>query len=87
MDYVLPANDFTRDGWYLLLTPEEDRIRCSWHRLSYVAEQAQQKMVAAGLKAGYSDALLSGLWPSLDVLPEIERSRRGLPVEMADLVF
>ncbi len=83
----LPANDGTQDGWYLLLTPEQGCTRFSWQRLSYAAEQTQQKMVAAGLNAGYADALLTGLWPSLDVLPAVERSHQGELLVIEDLIF
>ena len=34
-------------------------------------------MLAEGLPGGYADALVTGLWPSLDVLPEAEKSRTG----------
>ncbi|MCW8860057.1 MAG: metallophosphatase family protein [Deltaproteobacteria bacterium] len=83
----LPANDGTQDGWYLLITPEEERVRFSWRRLSYAAEQTQQKMYAAGLKSGYADSLISGLWPSMDVLPAAERAQCGQRIELADLVL
>ena len=81
----IPANDGTRDGWYLLLIPENGSIRCQWQRLRYDAGTTGQKMRTAGL-AGYADALNSGLWPSMDVLPAVERERRGLSIVMEDLV-
>lgn len=83
----LPANDGTQNGWYLLLTPEEDQIRFSWQPLIYNAEQAQQNMGTAGLCGGYSETLLNGLWPSMDILPAIERSKRGQPLTLPDLIF
>ena len=39
------------------------------HRLDYDRESAAEEMRAAGLTQGYDRALLSGLWPSEDVLP------------------
>lgn len=83
----LPANDGTQNGWYLLLTPEEDQIRFSWQPLIYNAEQAHQNMGTAGLCGGYSETLLNGLWPSMDILPAIERSKRGQPLTLPDLIF
>jgi len=83
----LPANDGTRDGWYLLINSEEERIHFSWQRLSYAAELTQRNMRAADLKAGYAETLLTGLWPSMDVLPAAERARRGEPIEMKPLVY
>ncbi len=83
----MPANDGTPDGWYMLLQPEADKLRASWHRLSYDAEAARQRMIAAGLKSGYAETLKSGLWPSEDVLPDTEKARRGQPLVLNPIVF
>ncbi len=73
----MPANDGTKDGWYLLLIPENDAVRCEWHRLEYEAKLAQTAMRKAGLNNGYADALVTGIWPSMDVLPDFERRAMG----------
>lgn len=74
----LPANDATRDGWYLMLEPDETGVTASWHRLGYDPGNESAEMRRNGL--GYADALLTGLWPSMDVLPEKERALRGIPL-------
>jgi predicted phosphodiesterase len=73
----MPANDGTCDGWYLLITPTQQGIQCDWRRLAYDVQGARVAMERAGLRGGYYDALLSGLWPSMDTLPEIERNQQG----------
>ncbi|MDX2472781.1 MAG: metallophosphoesterase family protein [Candidatus Krumholzibacteria bacterium] len=78
----LPANDGTRDGWYLLLEPTTSGSQASWHRLVYDAEQAAAAMRNRGLSGGYGNTLLTGLWPSLDVLPEQERREQGVPLSL-----
>ncbi|MFK5925394.1 MAG: metallophosphoesterase family protein [Desulfuromusa sp.] len=83
----LPANDGTQNGWYLLLTPKDDHIHCSWQQLNYNAEQSHRNMTTAGLCGGYSETLLNGLWPSMDVLPAIEQSQRGQPLALPALIF
>ncbi|MCP8690113.1 metallophosphoesterase family protein [Marinobacterium sedimentorum] len=83
----MPANDGTKDGWYMLLIPEAERLKVSWHRLNYAATEAADAMRFAGLPTGYSDALLSGLWPSIDILPTAERRRRGQPLQLAALLI
>ncbi|GAB4354747.1 MAG: hypothetical protein Kow006_20700 [Gammaproteobacteria bacterium] len=83
----LPANDGTRDGWYLILTPRPGGIRAEWHRLVYDAEAEYAAMHSAGLTGGYAEALLSGLWPSMDVLPEVERRQRGVMLAPPPLEF
>ncbi|MBO9473351.1 metallophosphoesterase family protein [Shimia sp. R10_1] len=42
----------------------------TFHTLCYDTAQAFQKMQKAGLTQGYHDGLVSGYWPSEDVLPE-----------------
>ena len=54
-------------------------------RLAYDAESEHTVMLNAGLGGGYADALLSGLWPSMDVLPEAERACRGEAIELAPM--
>lgn len=75
----LPANDATPDGWYLMLTPDDTGVTASWHRLAYDARTESAVMMQHGLK-GYADTLMTGLWPSIDVLPDQERARRGIPL-------
>lgn len=82
----LPANDGTPDGWYLLLSPEDDHLRCSWQRLHYPADESVLAMQSAGLVNGYAEALRSGLWPSMDVLPTAEREIAGQPLVINDLI-
>ena len=82
----MPANDGTRDGWYMLLEQEGEALQASWKRLSYPAEQARDAMLKVGL-TGYAEALTSGLWPSEDILPETEKMARGVALSVAPLVF
>ncbi|MEH6650136.1 MAG: metallophosphoesterase family protein [Motiliproteus sp.] len=73
----MPANDGTQQGWYLLLQPDGDRILCQWHRLAYDAQGAAARMLQVGLPEPYAQALIDGLWPSVDVLPSVERQQQG----------
>ncbi|MEH6470805.1 MAG: metallophosphoesterase family protein [Halopseudomonas sp.] len=83
----MPANDASRDGWYLVLSPLKDAIECSWHRLHYDADSASEKMREAGLSTEYAHALRTGLWPSTDVLPELETSQQGIRLSVSPLVI
>ncbi|MGB0467624.1 MAG: metallophosphoesterase family protein [Pontibacterium sp.] len=91
----MPANDGTEDGWYMLLTPEQASepdqenvsIRVTWHRLSYAAAESHQTMQSAGLNTGYAEALLSGCWPSLDILPDAETQVTGQPLSIPVMVL
>ena len=73
----MPANDGTPRTWFSLLVPTGKGLRIEHHALDYDHESAAWKMRAAGLPAGYAEALETGLWPSLDVLPPTERAATG----------
>ena len=75
----VPANDGTRRVWFSLAEASDDCIKITHHALSYDAETASRKMRARGLTV-YAQALLDGLWPSLDVLPRAERRATGKPL-------
>ncbi len=83
----MPANDGTAEGWYMLLEAEADRIRARWQRLHYDVPPAQQAMRAAGLPAAYREALARGCWPSVDVLPQVEKAQTGQRLECPPLRF
>ncbi|MEW8691344.1 MAG: hypothetical protein AB2535_09660 [Candidatus Thiodiazotropha endolucinida] len=57
----MPANDGTRNGWYLVLIPESKGVQCVWKRLGYDAEAAYASMQESGRSDGYAKALITGL--------------------------
>ena len=61
----MPPNDGRQQTRFALLDGGEVQIR----RLGYDAEGAARDMAEAGLPEGYLRGLLSGYWPSEDVLP------------------
>lgn len=73
----MPANDATTDGWYMMIRPAKDALQITWHRLEYDYKSAAATMAAKGLNNDYQQALSSGLWPSLDVLPTSEQAQTG----------
>ena len=81
----MPANDGTADGWYMLLEPRGGQLQATWHRLGYAARTSQRRMSEAGLKSGYAETLVSGIWPSQDILPPEERSQKGTALSLAAL--
>lgn len=83
----MPANDGTMDGWYMLLTPNGEDLKASWHRLEYDAPGAAKAMSAARLPSAYRNSLLSGLWPNVDILPAAERQLQGLPLQPPALLL
>lgn len=80
----MPANDGGRHGWYLMLEPTDCAINASWHRLDYDFAASRDSTIAAGMVA-YGEALSSGLWPSIDILPAAEARQSGLPLELPQL--
>ncbi|MGE0765596.1 MAG: metallophosphoesterase [Hyphomicrobiaceae bacterium] len=74
----MPANDGTTDVWYGLLVPEERGVVLSTHRLAYDHHGAAAAMRRSGHANGYARTLVTGLWPSLDILPARERGETGI---------
>jgi len=73
----MPANDGTSDVWYGLITPEDHGVVLSTHRLAYDHQGAAAAMRRSGHANGYARTLITGLWPSLDILPPRERAETG----------
>jgi len=80
----MPANDGGNHGWYMLIDPVDDGLDVSWHRLDYDHSASQQSTIAAGMQE-YGQALGSGLWPSIDILPETEARQTGQPLNLPPL--
>lgn len=76
----MPANDGTPRGWFSVLRPGPDGLRIEHRALDYDWAAAAAAMRAAGLAEGYAAALGTGLWPSLDALPDRERARSGVAI-------
>jgi predicted phosphodiesterase len=74
----LPANDGTPDVWYGLIGVEGGSLLLSTRRLRYDHHAAAAAMRRCGHANGYARALVTGLWPSLDLLPAPERAVTGL---------
>ena len=65
----MPANDGTADVWYGLIWLEAGDLRLATRRLAYDHLGAAAALRRAGHADGYARTLVTGLWPSLDVLP------------------
>ncbi len=73
----MPANDGTPDVWYGLMTGNKGGIDFSLKRLTYDHAGAAASMRRWAHVDGYARTLVTGLWPSLDVLPDAEKADTG----------
>ena len=73
----MPANDGTSDVWYGLVRLDGTKLVLSTHRLAYDHLSAAAAMRRSGHADGYARTLVTGVWPSLDVLPPPERAATG----------
>jgi predicted phosphodiesterase len=80
----MPANDGGSHGWYMLITPAGNELEISWHRLDYDHAQSRVSTMAAGMRE-YGQALSDGLWPSIDILPQVEALKSGHPLDLPPL--
>jgi len=83
----VPANDGTPDGWYALAEREDTGLRLSLRRLSYDHTTAAAAMRRAGHANGYARTLITGIWPSHDVLPEPEKAATGTPLSIEPVLI
>ena len=81
----MPANNGSCDVWYMLLESSDSGFKASWHELEYDYRQSQASTANAGM-VEYAQSLSNGLWPSMDVLPEIERQQQGRPLNIDPLI-
>lgn len=76
----MPANDGTPDGWYALIERSDGSLHAGLHRLCFDHRAAAAAMRRAGHANGYARTMITGIWPSHDVLPEVERRATGQPL-------
>lgn len=76
----MPANDGTPDGWFAELTPSSDGVHIQLCRLSFDHAAAAAAMRRSGHANGYARTLITGIWPSLDILPDAEKLKTGEPL-------
>ncbi len=74
----IPANDGTPDVWYAVMEAGEDGARVSLRRLQYDFAAAAASMRRSGHANGYARAIITGIWPSHDVLPQHELDQTGV---------
>jgi predicted phosphodiesterase len=83
----MPANDGTPRVWVSVLSPGSSGIKISHHALSFDGATAAAAIRRDGMPTGYADGLETGLWPSLDILPEVERAATGRALDLDNASF
>ncbi len=83
----MPAHDGTPRVWHSILKPVEGGIEISHHALDYDHASAAAAMRRARLPEEYERALVSGLWPSCDVLPLTEIHAAGMALNAGRTVW
>jgi predicted phosphodiesterase len=83
----MSANDGTSSVSFATITSNGNHIQIEIHRLGYNFVGAQSAMLSAALVNGYMDCLASGIWPSHDVLPDIEKAQTGIALQAQKKTF
>ena len=84
----MPANDGQANTWYSILDVNDNGdLLIENKSLHYDYNTAYETMQKSGLSNGYADGLQSGLWPSLDVLPDLERQQQGQALKETKEVY
>jgi len=79
----MPANDGTTRTWFSLLSARQNTpggISVEIKALDYNYKQAMAAMDTTLVGAHYRQALATGLWPSVDVLPQAQQQAQGTPL-------
>ena len=74
----MPANDGAATVWFGLISAAGDGLKLETRRLAYDHAAAAATLRRSGHANSYARTLLTGLWPSLDSLPETERRATGI---------
>ena len=82
----MPANDGTTRGWYSVISQNDEGIIFSHKVLEYDYQSAAEAMRENGLME-YVKTVETGLWPSLDVLPEAEKAQTGIARQEEDIFY
>jgi len=82
----MPPNDGTDRVWYLKLVPGDDGLKLRHEAYRYDAAKARSKMLEASLPEAYANALVTGIWPSHDILPAVEAAAAGQPLAIKEWV-
>ncbi len=77
----IPANDGGSNVWFSTFEPVAGAIRVSHRSLEYDFETAARRIRKSDLAHAYADTLISGIWPSDDVMPLKDRQRRGVALK------
>ena len=83
----MPANDGTPDGWYGVIAAGRGGVTLATQRLAYDFHAAADAMLREGYADAYAQAITTGLWPSLDVLPDLERAATGQKLAESSVVL
>ena len=74
----MPANDGTADVWYGLISSTSHGLQFETRRLAYDHRSAAAALRRSGHANSYARTLLTGTWPSLDILPPPEHAATGV---------
>jgi len=83
----MPANDGTNRVWYATIAINNNILNVETNSLEYDFKSAQKAMHNESLKNGYADCLEAGIWPSHDVLPNIEKQQTGNKLQAQKKAF
>ncbi len=81
----MPANDGTLDVWYGRIECDRGAVKLSTHRLAYDHHAAAAAMRRSGHANGYARTLVTGIWPSFDVLPVAEHAATGVKLKQRSM--
>jgi predicted phosphodiesterase len=81
----MPANDGTPRVWYSLIGAGNGELVFEHRPLDYDYQNQARKMRDSALPDAYAQALETGLWPDVAILPGAEAAATGLPLQVLSI--
>jgi len=83
----MPANDGTSRAWYSIISIINDKICFNHKAYDYDVQKSYNKMKQADMPVVYADALITGIWPSTDILPQKEKDKTGVAIKEHQVIW
>lgn len=78
----MPANNGKPSVWYAIIEDTPTGFKFKHHELAYNNLLAHDLMMNENLPKAYAKTLLSGIWDNTDILPQPEKLKQGLNIEL-----
>ena len=77
----MPANDGKPSVWYVILEEKNNLLTFEHKALTYHHILTNALMLENNLPEAYAKTILTGIWDNTEILPEVETTLQGQPIQ------